>query len=372
MKLAINALPLTMPLTGIGKYTYHLAQEFSKLSDGFDVEYFYSYNYSRELIEPGGPGVRKTGVLKRFPSVKPYARVVRDYLAGMTTRRFDVYFEPNFIPINIPARRKVVTVADFSFITHPECHPKERMDYFSSKFWPRIKKADHVVFISEFIRQYGIENFGFSPENSTAIPLGVQHEHFRLLASEELGGVRQRHQLPEKFILFVGSLEPRKNLERMLRSYLSLPRVLRDEYRCVLVGGSGWNNEEIQKLIDANPEHLLRLGYVSDEDLPKLYNLSSLFLFASLYEGFGLPALEAMACGCPVLSSNITSLPEVCGDAALLVDPYDSEAIRDGMMRILEDSSLASQFSDKGIEHVKRFTWDQCAREHLGVFRGVM
>jgi len=372
MNLAINALPLMSPLTGIGKYTYYLAQEFSKLSGELDVEYFYAYNYSRELLQPGNEGGRKADVIRRFPAVKPYVKVARNYLAAMTRRRFDVYFEPNFIPIAIPARRKVVTVADFSFMTHPECHPKERLDYFSSKFWPRIKTADHIIFISEFIRQYGIENYGFSEEHSTSIPLGVQHSQFRVMSNEELCGVRKRLGLPEKFILFVGSLEPRKNLERTLRAYLSLPQNMRDEYKCVLAGGSGWNNSGIQQLINEHPGQILRLGYVADEDLPSLYNLASLFLFASLYEGFGLPALEAMSCGCPVLSSNVTSLPAVCGDAALLVDPNDIEAIRDGMARILDDESLAAQLRERGLEHAQGFTWEQCARKHLDIFNQVL
>jgi len=389
MRIVINGHSLLGPLTGIGKYTYCLSQALEKIDGDIDVEYFYC-SYSKHLRHPeesvtvaevAGRRLKvklfardvlkiATEVVRKHPRIKTFFRTARYFIAQLTMKKFDVYFEPCFIPLNIAAKFRVVTVADFSFHTHPECHPQERLDHFKKHFWKKIKSADHIIFISDFIRRYAIETFDFPEDKSSTIHLGVLHSQFRQMSAEEIGDIRKRLQLPESFVLFVGSLEPRKNLSRIMKAYLSLPQSVRNEVKMIIVGGSGWENDDIQKLIDTYPDEIKHLGYLSDEDLPKVYNLASLFVFTTLYEGFGLPALEAMACGCPVLTSNTTSLPEICGEAADLVDPLDQNAIRDGLLRILTDQDWAEQLKKRGLAHAQQFTWEKCAREHLKVFRG--
>lgn len=374
MDIVINALPLLNKLTGIGKYIYYLSREIEEKYSEHEVTYFYKFCCSKKILlykdkdDSVGELVR---VLNAFPEIKSKFWELRDYWSAIHSCCGDVYFEPNFIPLKIKAKRKVTTVADFSFVTHPECHPAIRLERFRRFFWERIKQVDHVIFISDFIRRYAIEVHGFSENNSSVIPLGVLHDQFRVMSEEDLGDVRNRLNLPENYLLFVGSLEPRKNLERILNAYLSLPDYIRAEFKLILVGAAGWENNAIKDIIVKNAGDIRHLGYVTDEDLPRLYNLASLFVFTSLYEGFGLPALEAMACGCPVLSSNVTSLPEVCGTAAELVDPLDQEAIRAGMLSLLTDRQLSSRRRAEGLLQASYFTWEACAEKHLRVFQGV-
>jgi glycosyltransferase involved in cell wall biosynthesis len=180
------------------------------------------------------------------------------------------------------------------------------------------------------------------------------------------------HNLPGKFILAVGSIEPRKNLKNALLAYNSLPQAFKREYKFVLAGFSGWNNEEIMNSIRREKENIAYLGYLSDPDLAYLFNLASLLIFPSLYEGFGLPPLEAMACGTPVIVSNSSSLPEVCKDAAYYIDPLSVESIREGIVKVISDSELRSMLSQRGLDRAKLFSWDTSARKHLSLFNEVL
>jgi len=186
--------------------------------------------------------------------------------------------------------------------------------------------------------------------------------------------VRQRYRLPEQFLLYLGTIEPRKNIQALIKAYALLCREKGFCHKLVLAGDMGWKNEGLRELIQGlSLEDSIRFtGYVEDSDLPALYTLADLFVFPSLYEGFGLPVLEAMACGLPVVTSNVSSLPEVAGDAAVLIDPHSLDAIADGMRRMLVDRELRTKCIERGFERAKMFTWEKCAKETVAVFREAM
>ena len=370
MKIAIDTIPLLSPLTGVGYYTYQIAKALQEIDSTHEYTYFYGY-YSPRLISPG-EHPRSFYCLKeavrKLPFLGTAARNFKDWGNYLSSRRFDLYFEPNFIPLRIPAKRTVLTVLDFSFARFPEWHSKDKVRYFRKHFWKKISRADQIIVISDFIKSEAVHSFGFSEDQLATIHLGYDRSIFRVYPSEDLLAVKKEYRLPEHFILFVGSIEPRKNLQNLLRAYMDLEESVRKEFKLVLVGFKGWENEEIVSLIKKLKPDVFYLGYIPEMQLGKIYNLAKLFVYPSLYEGFGLPPLEAMACGCPVVVSNAASLPEVCGDAAFYVEPTDILSITQGIHQCLTDGGLRESLKKKALERAKSFSWQKSAWEHLKIF----
>jgi glycosyltransferase involved in cell wall biosynthesis len=310
-------------------------------------------------------------IAKRINTLKSFYRYVQNLRARVQRRKFDIYFEPNFIPLNLKSKKIVVTVHDFSFQIHPDWHPAERVEYFRNSFWKNISRADAIITVSNFIRNQAVDEFGFDPDKVRVIPNGFDQGLFHPLQPQDGASVRQRLNLPDRFVLFVGSIEPRKNLLNLLEAYASLPRSLRDSTPLVLAGFSGWENTAIMRRLKRLRENVRYLGFVEDADLAALYALAELFVYPSFYEGFGLPPLEAMACGCPVLVANTSSLPEVCADAALYTSPNDAEEMAAAMKRVLENTSLSQELRTKGLERATCFSWQTSALAHLELFRSL-
>ena len=370
MKIAIDTISLLSPLTGVGNYTYQIARSLKAIDHKNEYSFFYGY-YSKQLLSPGGKQealLHPKEWVRKIPLLRTAARNLKEFVNIFWTEKFDLYFEPNFIPLSIPAKRTVATVADFSFARFPEWHPKERVQYFQKHFWEKIKRADRIIFISDFVKQEAIDLFGFPPEKLITIHLGFNPEIFRIYPPEDLISVKKQYSLPENFLLFLGSIEPRKNLRNLLLAYLELDESLRKEFKLVLVGFKGWKNEGIMSLIQKMKEDIFYIGYVPEEDLGKFYSLARVFVYPSFYEGFGLPPLEAMACGCPVIVSSVASLPEVCGEAAYYVDPHDVHNIVQGLNQVLTDEAQRGFLRVRGMERAKLFSWGKAAMEHLRVF----
>lgn len=371
MKIVINTNSLLLPSTGVGTYTYQISKTLREIDYANDYTYFYR-SFSKSLLDYNERIIKLypvTEMLKKIPFAINPLRSFKKLALRFQKEYFDLYFEPNFIPIDIKAKHTIATIFDFSFKLHPEWHPGERVAYFENNFWKNVKQADHLIAISDFTKQSAVKLFGFPEEKITTIHLGYDKHIFRLYPNEELVMAREKYRLSGKFILFIGSIEPRKNLNNLIRAYLSLDTSIRKDSKLVLGGFKGWKNRETVDLLEKTGRDVVYLGYVPYADVGKLYNLATCFVYPSLYEGFGLPPLEAMACGCPVVVSDTTSLPEVCGDAALYVDPNNPESIASGITRMLKDESLRANFASKGIERSKQFSWERSASGHLALFK---
>jgi len=368
MKIVINAIPIRSPLTGVGNYTYNLITEFQRLRPDFDYTFYYGYFTKKLKVYPkkGKSFYYIKESAKKIPFLSSYTRSVIDRLVHFHLKKYDLYFEPNFIPLDIKAQKTVTTVYDFSFYLHPEWHPKSRVDYFSKNFFKRIKKSDSIITISKYVEREALEILKIKDCRIVTVYPGFS-DVFKASQGEKI-----RTRLPENYILFVGSIEPRKNLVSLLKSYLLLQEYIRREFKLLLVGFKGWGNKEISELLGKMRGEVHYLGYVNNQELSELYRKASCFVYPSLYEGFGLPPLEAMACGCPVVTSCVTSLPEVCGDAAYYVDPYDVESIAEGMHKVLTDGLMKKNLIEKGLERVKLFSWEKAAKEHLELFGEVL
>ena len=264
----------------------------------------------------------------------------------------------------------VATIHDLSIFRYPETHPIERIKQFEKLFHSTLQRAQHLITDTEAIRQEVIAMFSWPADRITAVHLGVA-DSFRPLSPEGAGQVLGQYGLSHgAYCLCVSTIEPRKKIDALLGVYARLPVEMRRYYPLILVGSVGWKSEEVHRQIEqACAEGWLKYyGFVPEQDLPVLYAGARLFIYPSSYEGFGLPVLEAMASGVPVVTSNSSSLPEVAGGAALLIDPDDVDMLADNVHRGLTDEVWRATASSHGLAVAGRFTWNRCVEETVKVY----
>jgi glycosyltransferase involved in cell wall biosynthesis len=294
--------------------------------------------------------------------------------------RIDLLHSPDFVSPPHLGGVDVITVHDLSFMVVPEC-AEPSLAAFLGKTVPRaVRRADHIIAVSHQTRDDLVRLLSVAPGKITVAYNGVDGRFVPGAGATVAGELRGRLGVPRRFILHVGTLEPRKNLARLVEAYgLLLERAadgsgLRD-VGLVLAGRRGWLYEPVlaaAERVNAAGGRVVLVDYVRDDDLPTLYNMAAAFAYPSLYEGFGLPAAEAMACGVPTLVSQDGALGEVVGEAALKVDAYSVEAIAGGLERLLADEELRGRLADAGPKQVAQFTWQSAARTVLGVYEGLV
>jgi len=283
----------------------------------------------------------------------------------------DLFHSPDFtLPPTRRRTRTVVTVHDLSFMRLPHCFAPALLEYLNVNVPAAIRRADLVLADSENTRRDVLELFGIPQERVLTVLCGVEERFKPIHDTEYLESIRRKYGLPARFILSVGTLQPRKNYGTLIQA---LPRLRDPDIGLVIVGGKGWLYEGIFEQIQAAAltKRVCLPGFVDDADLPALYNLAQVFVLPSLYEGFGLPPLEAMACGLPVITSNNSSLPEVVGDAGLLVDAEEVDAWVDALDRLLESATLRRTLSERGRQRAAQFTWPKAATALLAAYESL-
>ncbi len=287
----------------------------------------------------------------------------------LSTRNFDLYHEPNFIclPINLPT---VVTMHDLSPLLYPQWHPSDRNEFFQKNFPPTLSRISHFITISETIRQEMITKLGLPPERVGVTYMGVR-EHLRPVSEAEAAPVLARLGLQKGYFLHVGTVEPRKNLLTLMQAYVSLPESVRKQAKLVLVGGWGWNTQEVQDYFTnvAQSAGVIHLGYANEADLPALYCGASALVYPSYYEGFGMPAAEMLACGGVVLASDAQAIQEVIAGCGTKIPAQDVTAWREAMQRAVDDSAWLESLRTGGPERAKLFTWQNCAKPFPSINR---
>jgi glycosyltransferase involved in cell wall biosynthesis len=295
----------------------------------------------------------------RLPFVVP-ALALRDRLSVLHSQ----YIAPPFSLVP-----DVVTIHDILFETHPELFEGAFSERSVGLIRRTARRAAVVLTVSEFSRRALVDRYHLPPEKVLVTPNGVDREAFRPLQTEP-AGIRERYRLDGPFVLFVGRIEPRKNLPRLIRAFSRIRGKVGDGIRLVIAGQEDFRSREVFEEAKRQGERsVVFLGAVPDADLPALYNLAEALVYPSLAEGFGIPVLEAMACGTPVLASPRGALPEVGGDAVLWVEPEDEEALAGGIERILTDSELRGRLRAAGPARAERFDWNETARVTLEAYR---
>lgn len=373
IRLALNAWSLVSTHTGIASYTRNLALALQR-SGEVEINLFYGLNWSAEVRSAPMPGMDplKTLVKKLIP--KPYALMrflqQQRFSAGIRGLHCDLYHEPSFLPFRFDGPT-VVTVHDLSPLRYPETHPIMRVREVMERLPQAVRAASAILVDSEFIKNELIQTLGVDPGRVTSTPLGVAAE-YRPRTTVETAQALATYDLAYRgYIFAVGTLEPRKNLVQAINAYAGLPESVRKTTPLVVAGMRGWLSADLEARIRCFEERgeVRWLGYVPAETLPMLYSGARMLVYPSLYEGFGLPVLEAMASGIPVITSNRASLPEVAGDAGIMVDPDDVDGMRTCMLHLIEDKDEATRRSVLGIERARQFTWQACAEKTLAVYK---
>lgn len=376
MKVAFNGTALLSPWAGVGQYTGQLAAELLR-SGQVEPEFFYGFGWSTSVRSAPIPGAgRWFPLLRRWvPHSYALRRAIQNRLFERHTRgdRFTLYHEPNFLPLDFDGPT-VVTVHDLSWIRFPETHPPERVKALERHFEPGLARAGRVITDSEYVRNELIRSFNLPPERVRSIPLAASPIFAPVQASVAAPRLAAHGLRPGEYFLSVGTLEPRKNLLRVVQAYRNLPGSMQARVPLVLVGNSGWNAGPLAESLEplAASGRVRRLGYLPTEDLAIITASALALVYPSLYEGFGLPPLEAMQCGVPPIVSATSAMSEVTGDAALHVDPTDPDAIAQAMRRLAEDGVLRQRMGDSGRSRAATFSWRKCATETIEVYRDLV
>jgi len=358
MKIVINALQFKRNSSGIGVMIRDLLGTFT----------FVTKRRCRIIVPKDAPAFacsadteivpipydHKQGLRRIwYQTVQLGRRYGRDAVLLVTDSKM-----PFFLPKSCVA---VPLITDLAVYRMPEVYKASRVLLWKLQYAYVKRRANLFLTISEFSKGEITELLHIPPERVHVVPCACAETMGRITEPEALSRLREKYGLPEQFVLFVGNTNPRKNLRRLAQAF-DLAKEQGLPHRLVIAGEQGWkfDREDALKGLK-HPEDVCFIGFVPDEDMPALYSAASLFAFPALYEGFGIPVLEAQACGTPVLTSSCSSLPEVGGDAAVYVDPYDENAIRDGMLKLLWDPALAASLVEKGYENVRRFSWEKSA-----------
>ncbi len=267
----------------------------------------------------------------------------------------------------------VLTIYDMSFERIPERFPRFQRQYLRAITRYSARHAARIIAISKSSKDDVVRFCGVPAERVRVVYCGADG-NFRPYSRERVEEFRADKGLPAHFILYLGTLEPRKNVARLVRAYAALRRNGRDKPKLVIAGAKGWGYDDVFAAVEQGDAQsdVIFAGYVPQAELPLWYNAADLFVFPSLYEGFGLPVLEAMACGTPAITSNVSSLPEVAGDAALTIAPEDSGALSDTIQRALHDPDLRAQMRERGLRQAARFNWTEAARQTAQVYAEVL
>lgn len=376
IRVAFNATSLLSPLTGIGQYSRQLALGLASHAN-IDADFFYGAMWSKHVrgAPLPGPAGLVPWLRKHVPFSYELRRLIQNnrFAQHAKQQAFDLYHEPNILPLPFQGPT-AITVHDLSWIRYPQAHPPERVRAMDKYFLPGLERALLILTDSEFVKRELMDVFGVKPERIRPVLLGVE-ALFHPRSTDETRAVLDAHGLVHgQYILAVGTLEPRKNLAVALRAFMQLAPALRKRFPLVLVGMKGWHTsaleQQIAPLIAAG--EIRQLGYLPREDLATIIAGAATLIYPSIYEGFGLPPLEAMACGVPVITSNVSSIPEVVGDTGLMLDPQDMDGFAKGMETLLTAPDVREAMARKALARSAQFTWASCVSQTVEAYRLVL
>jgi glycosyltransferase involved in cell wall biosynthesis len=371
MHIALNAHLLSLDETyrgaGINWYIHNLLTHLP----GVDRDNRYTAFIGDERFANPGLALK----LSRLPTSRPVVRIFWEQVVqpfALQKEGVDLLHALAFVTPLLSPCPSVITIYDLSFILYPESFKGSKHFYLSLFTRLSARRARRIIAISQSTKRDVVRLLGVSPEKVEVVYCGID-EAFRPLAEDRVVAFRSKRGLPERFILFVGTIEPRKNVTRLIEAFADLRFAICD-LRLVIGGAKGWFYEDVFARVEelGLTGKVMFPGYIPVSELPLWYNAAELFVYPSLYEGFGLPLLEAMACGTPVITANTSSLPEVVSQAGLTVDPLDVEALEETMRRVLGNEALRQEMREQGLQRAQGFSWTKTAQETVQVYHRAM
>ncbi|MCI0661862.1 MAG: glycosyltransferase family 4 protein [Acidobacteria bacterium] len=370
MRVALDAIPLVAAKTGIGHYTDALAEWLARAHPNHQYQLLSPFDFAFEA----GNG-KPTNLNKQFLPTRSIFR--KWWLIGLPAllqiSPVDIFHGTNYcIPIFAPCP-SVVTIHDMSLLAQSQTHEPAAVTQGKRRMPIMARRASMIIAPSEWTKKEIISYLGTRPEKIRVI-YEAARDNMKPVTPDEGQLVLAKYQVRRPYLLYVGTIEPRKNLLTLIRAYDELMRTTVHRPQLVLCGGRGWLDSDVFNLVrELRLQEQVRFtGYVEDGDLPALFSSAEVFIYPSIYEGFGLPPLEAMACGAPVISSNATSLPEVVCEAGLMHDPGDFRALTQCIVKLFDDAAMQEYFRRAGMKQAARFSWERAARETQAVYDEVI
>jgi glycosyltransferase involved in cell wall biosynthesis len=364
MRVVIDAVPLLIRSAGVKNYLYHWISHLRRAADGDTIRTFPHLNALGALTHEGSVA----GRVRTFTGLGALA--ISNYsplpVLDWMTHGADVFHAT--VLVRRPPRhtRLTATIHDMTGWLMPELHPASNLRA-EHNFARLARSADRMIAVSACTKADAVRVLGISPDKIEVIHSGVAEAFFDPVRAE-VERVRTRYGLARPFVLFIGTVEPRKNLDTLLDAFAALPQAIRGTHELVVAGPIGWAGEKTK----ARLGEVRYLGYVAEQDLAPLTAAATVFAYPSLYEGFGFPVAQAMAAGVAVITSNVSSLPEVAGDGALLVDPRCMAELRDGLESLLTSEQRRAELAARGRKRAEEFRWERCAAKSLEFFRKVV
>lgn len=368
MRIGIDGIPLASLRTGVGHYTFELAHALSLAAPADQFELVSPLplldSVKEEITESNLRPVR----LRLNALLRPWWAIRLPLYIRQTG--MDVFHGTNFDVPLWNGCATVVTIHDLSLFLHPETHEKRLVRRARRRMPLMARTASMIITPSESVRREVCDHFHISPEKVVAIPEAAR-PFFKPVEARQAAPVLRQFGLEEGFILFVGTIEPRKNLMTLVRAFEELVRATALRPQLVIAGRKGWLTDELFSYVEGMSarERVRFLGYVPEDALGALYSSCGVSVYPSLYEGFGLPTLEAMACGAPVITTRTQALQETVGDAARLVDPHDAHALARAMAELLSDERARRELASEGLRRAAQFSWEKTAGLTLEVYR---
>jgi alpha-1,3-rhamnosyl/mannosyltransferase len=378
MNIILTVDPIHPPLTGIGRYTCELAAGLESSPRIKTVRFFRHGQWVDRFDDALKPGLSSSSfrtILSRSPiAVRAYGKII----PALSRRRLrgcgdSLFHSPNFILQPFPGP-SIATFHDLSVYRFPEYHPEARVNYMKREIPKALEMADHFIAVSSFTAEEMRNCLDIPPEKISVVYNGVSPAYHPRPNRELVRVLTKYHVQPGEYLLSVATLEPRKNIATLIKVYEKLPDSIKKNYPLLLCGSRGWNNHGLLELIKqhAGSEWLRFPGYIPEQDLPHLFAGAAGFLYPTLYEGFGLPALEAMASGVPVMTAEQSAVSEITRDCALLINPRDPVAMGETIIRLIDDQKWREQAVRKGLAISSEMSWSNCVRKTIQVYSDVI
>lgn len=359
LNIAINGLFLSQENTGGGKYLSSLIEGLPEQNSIFNYFVFLNNKIFNAYSKRGGIKFIDCGILTK---TRPLRLAWENFLLDRSLKKFNIGLL-HATGFTLPAKiscKTVITIFDMTFFTMPQVHMKSKVAYFKSMIPVALNKSDKIIAISQQTKNDILNLFKVSEDKINVIYPGIS-DNFRVIGDTDI--FKKEKGLPDKYILFVGTIEPRKNLNNLIRAYAMLKK-RGIQHKLVVVGKYGWGCGEIVKEKD-----VIFTGFMDENDLPYIFNGASVFVYPSFYEGFGIPIIEAMKCGVPVVTSNTSSMAEIAKEAAILADPQSPEEIADSIYSVLINAQIAGSLKEKGLERAKMFTTAKMLSQTLNTYK---